>query len=485
MSYIFGKTVFCDGSNLSASRAFINSELTRRGYARPQAGEATTCLKFNSADAPDVINIVYDFLRKVECDEQNLDHLSARARALSGENERLQAEKSRFEARLKASEREADGLRSALQQGKSALATAQADARQLRDSLNKSTTAMAHIKTQVSHDLRKRDVQLGRLRDQLFEGGSARRGRVVSGLSTSSASLGHRKVSSGQCTDTIARDQEPPYDPNAELALRVEADALLGEQLQEVIAENDALSELLQATLASLDTLVSIDSVSDETMFASVARSVIVLEAQLRVRLTAVKEILEMPGYVPVDEVQVRDDKIATLTERLVEVEAQWSAAQHVLRGLTASVLDTAGPRVKVPATGASLPAGLADADADASDMADHLVPLRDSDDNPVKPVLQSLDANRVFARSPYPADIKTVISPMHVGAQNGLCKADSSISIDARLLRASQPMANPDVTSDSSVALRRRAGEKTTSRKGRRMTIGLFDPDAAEVLDG
>lgn len=85
MSYAFGKTSFCDQSNISASRAYVNNALLIRGYLRDEESK----LKFNSADAPDVINLIYDFLRKGEQDDAARETMSGRIRETISENDRV------------------------------------------------------------------------------------------------------------------------------------------------------------------------------------------------------------------------------------------------------------------------------------------------------------------------------------------------------------------------------------------------------------
>lgn len=85
MVYASSKTIFCDQSNLSASRAYINNALLVRGLLRNEEAQ----LKFNSADAPAVINLIYDLLRKSEQDDVSREAISARVREISSENDRL------------------------------------------------------------------------------------------------------------------------------------------------------------------------------------------------------------------------------------------------------------------------------------------------------------------------------------------------------------------------------------------------------------
>lgn len=84
MAYVFGKTNFCDPSNLSASRAYINGALLTRGLLKDTESQ----LKFNSADATTVINLIYDLLRKNEQDDAARESMSAKIREIGAENER-------------------------------------------------------------------------------------------------------------------------------------------------------------------------------------------------------------------------------------------------------------------------------------------------------------------------------------------------------------------------------------------------------------
>lgn len=113
MSFTFGKSVLCDQSNLSASRAYINNALLVRGMLRDEQSQ----LKFNSADAPAVINLLYDFLKKSEQDDEARESMSARVREISLENDRLMSnEVSRIVVRKTAADacRNASRARSSL-----------------------------------------------------------------------------------------------------------------------------------------------------------------------------------------------------------------------------------------------------------------------------------------------------------------------------------------------------------------------------------
>ncbi|BFZ57530.1 hypothetical protein PYCC9005_004582 [Savitreella phatthalungensis] len=333
MSYIFGKSRLCDGSNVSSSRSYVNTELRRRGYLTDDEP-----LKFNSADAPAVINLLHDFLLKTAADEADVERLTAKARQLSSENERHRSERHKLEAKLRDADRDVSAARGELQQAKSAHQTTTVEARQLREALTRASAAVSHIKVQMSHDLRRRDVQILRLKEQICDVPGKQ--RSASGGLVSS----YRYVPSRSTSDAT----DPYVDAEGHAQFIRAVDRQRESAMLKIVHENDELRDLLQATLASLDSLVKFDG-EDSAMLSSVARSVTVLEAQLRVRLTALREILDTPGFVPIEEVEFREEKIRQLVTRLSETEAECSAAQHVLRGLrqtTAATMAGAGTAV-------------------------------------------------------------------------------------------------------------------------------------------
>ncbi|CCG83692.1 protein of unknown function [Taphrina deformans PYCC 5710] len=428
MSYAFGKTHFCDQSNLSASRAYINNALLVRGLIHDQESQ----LKFNSADAPTVINLIYDFLRKSEQDDAARENMSAKIRETMTENDRKITNEKQQITRTKALEKEVGVLKNHLAHSKDDLAKANAEVKQLRDSLAKTTAALHHTKTQTSNDLRKRDAQISRMKEHLADGGTVRRSKASSSM-TVRTNAG--SINSGPPTFATYIN----HDMSKQAALTQESDDTLTKMAQSVAQENDELAELLQATLASLDALVQIEE-EDHPLFSSTSQSVIMLEAQLKVRLTALRNILDMPNYVPLEEVEVRDGKIKDLQRQLLQIETEWSAAQNVLKGLTASVLQGSGAK-------------------------QGSTPLGELSDN-AKNVRQS--AHEVIEDIPIPAK-----TPIAISLENGR-HPKSTVKIDARLLRNEVLESQSDelVEIESTPV---RARKQKFQRKNRRATLGLM----------
>lgn len=336
---------------------------------------------------------------------------------------------------MEAMQREIGLLKNQLAHSKSEISKANTEAKQLKDTLTKTTATLNHTKTQISHDLRKRDTQIMRMKEHLADGGTVRRSKAYSSMSI--------RTSTSSSGPTITANYAT-YDPTLQTSLTKECDDQLLKLAQDASAENDQLAELLQATLASLDALVQIEE-EEHPLFQSTAQSVIMLEAQLKVRLTALKNILEIPNYVPIEEVESRDMTIKELQSRLLQVEHEWSAAQNVLKGLTASVLQKVEsapiPKPEVTALG------------ERRETLQNIVTHEES-------VLETL---KDHAKTPVAISKENHRHPV------------STIKLDSRLLRDTDELNMLTSESAEADSTPIRMKKVKAQRKNRRITIGLM----------
>lgn len=314
-----------------------------------------------------------------------------------------------------------------LAHSKDDLAKANLESKQLKDSLAKTTAALNHTKIQTANDLRKRDMQIMRMKEHLADGGTVRRSKASSSM-TIKTMAGSRSGPPISATYAV-------YDLSLQASIAKENDDRLAKLAQEVSKENDQLVELLQATLTSLDSLVEIDE-EEHPLFSSTSQSIIMLEAQLKVRLTALRDILDMPNYVPIAEVELRDDKIRDLQNNLLQIKTEWGAAQHVLKGLTETVLE------KTNAT--------------------------------TRPILEEWSEGRKNATEAVSQDTETLRqdakTPKAISIEQGKV-FKSTVKIDSRLLHADLNSKDYSVEVEDTPV---RARKDKFQRRNRRQTIGL-----------
>ncbi|ORY77042.1 Afadin and alpha-actinin-binding-domain-containing protein [Protomyces lactucae-debilis] len=459
----FGKTRFCDDANIAQSRSYINTSLYARGFVR----DASAALKFNSADAPTVINLVYDFLKRSEWEELQRERLTTRVRQDAGDLESLRQQNDKLTSRVAQLEQAAGVAKNHLAAAKQETAGAIRETKLQKDQLSRVSLALQHIKTQMANDLRKRDLQIARLKEQFLDGAlsstnlqGSRRGGKLTGLM--------RIHGSGS-----VRAQPMQHDTRAALQLQAESEQQLTTMVQEVAQENDALAELLQATLASLESLVPLEEAEDAAapLVRSVAQSIIMLEAQLQVRLTALRSMLEMPNYVPLEEVERRDIRISELSLRLQQIETEWSAARSVLKGLTASVLST-GQAAKP-----NNPDDILSDGVEQLSKVDAAIAASSS-------ILQETPRAKINTAQPATLLRAMAKTPLVIGQENGkmgtMRGALSTVKVDARLMGLDMQV--PLVDQDATPIRARKA------RRNRRTTIGLLrqeqlDEELTQVL--
>jgi hypothetical protein len=464
----FGKTRFCDDANIAQSRTYINSTLYARGLTRDPSAQ----LKFNSADAPTVMNLVYDFLQRSAWEEQQREKLTARVRAEASEAESLRIQNEKLTSRIAQLEQAAGVARNHLAAAKQETLQAVRETKLQKDQHARVAVALQHTKSQSANEIRKRDVQISRLKEQLLDG------------ALSSANLGASRRAGHKLSGTMrvhgsgtAAAHAMEVDTRAAAQLQAESEQQLRTMVQEVAQENDALAELLQATLASLESLVPMEEQEDAAapLVTTVAQSIIMLEAQLQVRLTALRGMLEMPDYVPLEEVERRDERIATLSARLQQIEMEWSAARSVLKGLTATVL-----------SGGEMAVNNGKQDEIMSDSVEQLSKV-DAAIAASSSILQETPRTNINA-APQGISLRALAkTPMAtVGQENSrfstVRQAMSTVKVDARLLGLTTTSV-PLLDADSTPIRARKV------RRNRRTTIGLamrqeeLDAELSQVL--
>lgn len=204
------------------------------------------------------------------------------------------------------------------------LRTSEAAAKSLRDETTRLKMVLQQLRNQFANDIRKRDVQLEKIKEQLLH---PRRNP--------------RNVNTITITGTIppaAADAGPQLLCGPECIAQDTADALT-ELSQTLANENDNLVSITRQTLSTLN---SIQGIKDDFQFppeqdpndsylAVCPQSFDILSEELQRSMTSLRDMLNQPNYVALEELQERDktieDKekeISKLQARIVVVEEEW-----------------------------------------------------------------------------------------------------------------------------------------------------------------
>jgi hypothetical protein len=218
---------------------------------------------------------------------------------------------------------------------RAALRTAEASARSLRDEMLRLKTTVQQVRTSCANDVRKRDVQIQRLKSHLT---TQQRGNKT-GLVGASITINPGTVGLGGSTLSI-RDDAPEVD-DPEYSLKQETTEFLTQLSQSLSDENDNLIGLVRSTLMTLKELqgmpehnsredaegLSVIGEEDEStkqgMFQALPTHYETLATDMDTVLDNLKNLLTNPNFVAVDEVELREEEIHRLRAGWEKMEAR------------------------------------------------------------------------------------------------------------------------------------------------------------------
>ena len=228
------------------------------------------------------------------------------------------------------------------------LRSAETRNRALREEMVRLKGTVAQIRVQCATDVRRRDGEIQRLKRHL-EGRRGRDGNggqvgvvvVTPGLSKGMQGLKH--------SDMAADIESPTY------SLKQETTEFLTQLSQGLSDENDALIGLVRGTLSTLRSLQGLpeeqEVASEINGYADVAENVNGLMSgppSYEALATSTDEVLEHlrglltnPSFVPLEEVEVREDEIHRLREGWEKMAARWKEAVALMDGWKRRMVDS------------------------------------------------------------------------------------------------------------------------------------------------
>jgi hypothetical protein len=333
-----------DHDSLRTASTYLNNLLLARGLLRNS--EPIDFVKPSKESRAQIINLVHDLILREDRDREQREHVAVTIRTLRVEETRRNAEIEKLNTKNAETAR-------ALAQAQAADRAAQADAKRmeklvkgLQEQVGKMKTALAQVRTQCTNDVRKRDLEIARLKTHLQ---GQQRGNKI-GVSAPSITItgGARKTTA---LEGAAHELDDP-----EYSLKQETTEFLTQLSQSLSDENDNLINLIRGALSTIRELLglpaiphrhpdsaigSIDSheeiptgkqdTNNAHMLHPLATSHQTLSATMEATLTHLKSILTNPNFVSMDEVVMRDEEIARLRFGWERMELRWKDVLHMM----------------------------------------------------------------------------------------------------------------------------------------------------------
>ncbi len=226
------------------------------------------------------------------------------------------------------------------QAAKKTVKQAEARTKALKEEMTKLKGTVGQIRQQCANDIRRRDQELARLKRHL----EGRRGREGNGCQV------------GVTVITPGISKPPPESKSvgnhvdvasSQYNLRQETTEFLTQLSQGLSDENDALIRLVRETLSSLRHLQGLApdprlhplNLSDpgtsefKDTILTAPPSYEALASSTEEVMANLHSLLTNPSFVPLEEVQIRDDEILKLRGGWVKMEARWREAVALMDG--------------------------------------------------------------------------------------------------------------------------------------------------------
>lgn len=229
---------------------------------------------------------------------------------------------------------------------KANLRNAEATVRGLKEQMQRMKSTLQQIRSQCANDIRKKDVEINKVKSHLTE--RQRGKREGMGVTTI-------KITPPPKSSTASRTAEGGEGlDNPGYSLKQETTEFLTRLCQNLSDENDALINLARNTVHTLKELQGLQNAatggenrnpdgqedanghsspnkSETTMLLPTSYEA--LSSDMETVLDSLRTILTNPSFVPLEEVEIRDEEIFKLRESWEKMEERWREAVAMMDG--------------------------------------------------------------------------------------------------------------------------------------------------------
>ncbi|KAK9476012.1 Afadin and alpha-actinin-binding-domain-containing protein [Lipomyces japonicus] len=300
----------------SASRR-LNAALTSKGLL----DEGNPINFADGQDARKIINLIYNLVQKHNRNSEVRENLVNSLHEQKEAEARLKKLTAQAEARCETLERQLSMANVQKDSFKVNLKTLEVQNRSLQEEINRQKTMLQQIRAQDATERRKRDQQILRMKEKA--GFDVRRSKPASMAS------GKLLISSWS-SELAASISTFSENSGSVAAFKEQFSNVIPEAIEDLHKENSNLMALIRETALTLNIFTGEKSAND-TNFASVLQymptSFSELSIEINNSLVLLKEMLNDPRYVSIEEIQARDQMIVRLKKELDVMTSNWKDA--------------------------------------------------------------------------------------------------------------------------------------------------------------
>jgi hypothetical protein len=332
-------------SSLESASSYLNNLLLARGLlqdGKPIEFAEPSQNGNSDATMARVINLVHELVLRRDRDADQRESLASTIRVMRSDQsqrlldlQKLQEKNGELSRNLTTAEAQQRTLKASVQR-------AETQAKDLKEQMLKMKSTLDQVRAKCISDVRKRDMELDKLKTHLS---SMQRGRrEASGMKVNiintQASRG-RDAHAGQNVDST------------DWSLEKETNDFLAAIVNETSSENVTLRSLISSTMDTLRDLTGFETEPEEVDDAigipgqyrqkSSSESITpcsALDGQMTAILAHCQTILKDPSFVPIEEVQVRDEEIIKLRIGWEKMAGRWKEAVTMMTSWRQKMLE-------------------------------------------------------------------------------------------------------------------------------------------------
>ncbi|CZT41747.1 related to NAB3 Polyadenylated RNA-binding protein [Rhynchosporium secalis] len=328
-----------DTDNLRTASLYINNQLLSRGllrngqnidFARPDKAVADGGEGLEKTMGR-VMSVVNDLILRRDRDATQREALTTTLRTLRAENLRHATDMERLTAKNAEAQRKLGIAESAERAMKEQLKSAEMGNRVLKEDMAKMKVLVAQTRSQCSNEVRKRERTIEGMKKHVGGDGRVRGGGKVVGNREIVVVAG---VGEDERENGVMGVGEEGYD------LRSETNEFLTELARGLSEENEHLAALARRTVETLRSLSGWEkdhqnpqNNGQQDMVVQTESGYDNLAQETEAVLEHVRTLLTNPSFVPLEEVEIREEEIIRLREGWERMESRWKDAVSMMDG--------------------------------------------------------------------------------------------------------------------------------------------------------
>ncbi|KAE8449842.1 hypothetical protein EG329_007319 [Mollisiaceae sp. DMI_Dod_QoI] len=318
-----------DQDNLRTASLYINNQLLSRGllrngqsidFARPDRGEGGL-----EGSMGRVMSVVNDLILRRDRDATQRETLTTTLRTLRADSLRQTTDLERIQSKYSEAQRKLGISESTERSLKLQLKSAENAQRGLKEEMARMKALVQQTRNQCAVEVRKRERVIEGLKKHVGDGRVRGGGKAVGVREITVVGGVGEQVQGLQGASMM----DEGYD------LRSETNEFLTELARGLSEENENLATLVRRTVESLRTLSGWekDGMQDSDMVNVVEMGYESLAAEMDAVIEHVRTLLTNPSFVPLEEVEVREEEIIRLREGWEKMETRWREAVQMMDG--------------------------------------------------------------------------------------------------------------------------------------------------------